>query len=104
MTSVEIKKSDRDGKKLMAIFTEEDGMTTKTVHFGMTGYEDYISYYKQSPQLARQKKYAYLARHQLNSENWNDYETAGSLARYILWNRSTLETSINDFRRKFKLT
>lgn len=102
MLSVEIKKSDREEKKYMAIFTDEDG-STKTVHFGATGYMDYPSYYERSPQIARQKKYQYLARHRLNSENWNNPQSAGSCARHILWNRSTVEASIKDFKKKFNL-
>ena len=49
------------------------------------------------------KKKAYLARHSRNDEDWNDYMSAGSLARYILWNKTTLAASIADYKNKFKL-
>ena len=36
-------------------------------------------------------------------ENWNDYMSAGSLSRWILWNKPTLTASIQDYMRRFKL-
>lgn len=88
---VDIKKSDKKDKKYKAIFS--DGTIT---YFGATGYSDYIQ--SKNPI----KKMNYLARHKMR-ESWNDYKSAGSLSRYILWNKPTLQESINDYKRRFNL-
>ena len=41
------------------------------------------------------RKKLYLDRHR-KRENWNDFMSAGSLSRWILWNKTTLESSINE--------
>lgn len=99
--NVEIKKSNRDSKKMMAVFIDPNGIT-KTVHFGSADHKDFPIYYQESPQIAQQKKEAYIARHRI-TEDWNDPQTAGSLAKHILWNKPTIEASIKDFKRKFNL-
>ena len=94
--SVVIKKSTKPEKKLMAIFTLENGKN-KTVHFGQAGAPDY-TITKNKEQRAR-----YIARHRKN-ENWNSPLTAGSLAKHILWGAFTSkEKNISAFKRKFKL-
>lgn len=92
MKLVSIKKSTRKEKKLMAIFEDPK----KTVHFGASGYSDFTIH--KNPE----RKQRYLARHSAN-ENWNDPTTAGSLSRFLLWNKPTLKASIADFRRRFNL-
>tara|TARA_R100001129_G_scaffold32781_2_gene22049 strand:+ start:2521 stop:2814 length:294 start_codon:yes stop_codon:yes gene_type:complete len=95
MKLLRIGKSTRAGKKMMAVF-EKDGKT-KTIHFGATGYYDYTT----TPVGEREKKKeAYIARHKVN-ENFNDPDTAGSLARWILWNKPTIKASIRDYKKKF---
>ena len=49
------------------------------------------------------RKKRYLNRHRKN-ENWEKYMTAGSLSRYILWNKKTLKASIEDYIKRFNLT
>ena len=73
----------------MAVF--DDG---KKVHFGASGYEDYTTHGDE------ERKKSYLARHRKN-ENWNDPRTAGSLSRWILWNKRTLTESIKDYKKRF---
>lgn len=90
---VKFSKSTRDGKKMMAVFFK-DGKKVKTVHFGATGYEDYTTHHDE------ERKARYIKRH--SKENFN-YMTASGLARYILWNKPTIEASIKDFKRKFGL-
>jgi len=68
----------------------------KKVHFGAKGSSTYIDHKDEK------KKDAYIARHRVN-ENFNNPMTAGSLARFILWNKTTLSASINDFKRRFNL-
>jgi len=90
-----IKPSTKSNKKYMAIFTDKDGGKT-TTHFGAKGSSTYIDHKDDK------KKQAYLDRHKVN-ENWNNYKSAGSLSRYILWNKKTLSASIDDFKKRFKL-
>ena len=81
---------------MMAIFYDEAKKKVKTTHFGSVGYEDYTTHGD------LQRKMNYLERHE-KREEWADYMTAGSLSRWILWNRPTLTASIEDYMRKFKL-
>ena len=60
----------------------------KAIHFGAKGYEDFTTH--KDPK----RKANYLARHQ--HENWNDPESAGFWARWVLWNKPTLAESIKD--------
>jgi len=92
---VVIKKSTQPKKKYMAVFTE-NGKKVKTTHFGSAGMSDFTK------NKDEERKKRYLDRHRKN-ENWNDYKSAGSLARYILWNKPTLRASIADYKRRFNL-
>ena len=93
--SVRIHRSTRTGKKLMAIFTLENGRT-RTVHFGAAGASDYT----QNRDPARKQRY--LARH-APREDWTKPMTAGALARWVLWNRETLRESVVDYLQRFGL-
>jgi len=93
---VVIKPSTSSGKKYMAIFTQE-GKKIKTTHFGASGASDFTK--NKDPK----RKASYLARHKSN-ENWNDYKSAGSLSRYILWNKPTLSASIASYKSRFRLS
>ena len=93
---VNIKPSTSSGKKMMSIFYDETKKKVRTAHFGAVGYEDYTTH----QDLVRKQNY--LARHD-KTERWNDYMTAGSLSRWIFWNRPTLTASIEDYMRRFKL-
>tara|TARA_R110002020_G_scaffold283026_1_gene498764 strand:+ start:657 stop:1007 length:351 start_codon:yes stop_codon:yes gene_type:complete len=97
-TKVVITKSDRD-KKMKAVFYNKD-KKIKTTHFGAKGMSDYTIHKDDK------RKERYLARHNPKNtkENWNDPMTAGALSRYILWNKKTLKDSINDYKRRFKLS
>jgi hypothetical protein len=96
MCKVKIKKSTKQDKKLMAIFTDCQTQRTKTVHFGAAGMSDYTIH--KDPE----RKQRYINRHSRN-EHWNDYMTPGSLSRWILWNKPSLRASIADYKKKFKL-
>ena len=93
---VVIKKSTNAKKKYMAIFYDGD-KRVKTTHFGSAGMSDYTK------NKDDQRKKRYLDRHKKN-ENWNDYKSAGSLSRYILWNKPTFKASVSDYKKRFNLT
>ena len=102
MKLISIKPSTRQDKKYMAEFclcnTKQSCCDKKTiVHFGASGYTDFI--------LSggdEERKQRYLSRHRKN-ENWEDFMTAGSLSRYILWNKPSLNESIKDYKLRFNL-
>lgn len=95
MVFVQLTKSDQEGKKYKAIFYDEARKKIKTTHFGATGYSDYTKHKDE------ERKRLYLDRHK--NENWSDYKSAGSLARYILWNKPSVSASYNDYIKKFGL-
>tara|TARA_R110000803_G_scaffold206341_1_gene273548 strand:+ start:1429 stop:1737 length:309 start_codon:yes stop_codon:yes gene_type:complete len=101
MKLIYIKVSTNKNKKLMAKFERNNGSQV-TTHFGSKGNKDYTIYYKQDPELAKQKKESYIARHKVN-EDWNDPMSAGALAKHILWSEPTIEESIKKFKKKFNL-
>ena len=92
MKLVEIRNSSRADKRLMAVFEDPK----KTVHFGLRGGSTFIDHRDEL------KKEAYIARHRVN-EDWSLPDKAGTLSRYILWNKPTLKDSIQDYKRKYNL-
>jgi hypothetical protein len=85
-------KSPIETKKYRAIF--DDGSHTD---FGASGYSDYTV--NKDPK----KREAYLARHR-STENWNDYRSAGSLSRWILWGDSTsINVNYAKYKKRFNL-
>lgn len=93
---VVIKKSNKERKKLMAVFTMSNGRE-KTTHFGQAGQPDYT---KTRDKEQRQR---YLKRHRQN-ERWDSPTTAGALSRWILWGPFTSkQKNITAFKRRFNL-
>jgi len=90
-----IKKSANQKKKNMAIFTQK-GKKIKTTHFGAAGMSDYTKH------KDKKRKQRYLTRHK-KRENWNNYMSAGSLSRYILWGEPGLRNSIRKYKQRFHL-
>ena len=70
----------------------------KFIHFGAFGYEDYTIH------KDGERKERYIKRHQ-NNENWtkSGIETAGFWARWLLWNKPTLEQSLQNIENRFKI-
>jgi hypothetical protein len=82
----------KDGvHKFVAKF--DDG---KVVKFGAFGYDDYTQ------TGDKRQKRNYLARHR-KREDWTDPQTPGALSRWILWNKPTLEESIQHYIKKFRM-
>jgi len=93
-----IKPSTKPNKKLMAVFTKDNGRT-KTTHFGAKGMDDY-TITKDKEQRAR-----YIKRHTNSRENHSNYMSAGALSRHILWGASTSRSAnISAYKRRFGLS
>lgn len=93
---VVIKPSTKPNKKLMAIFTEDNGRT-KTTHFGAKGMDDY-TITKDKEQRER-----YRSRHRKDLKT-GDFRKAGYLSWYILWGDSTSRAkNISSYKRRFNL-
>ena len=93
--SVRILRSTRPSKKLMAVFTLQNGRT-RTVHFGAAGASDHTQH--RDPV----RKQRYLARH-APREDWTKPMTAGALARWVLWDKETLHEGVAGYLRRFGL-
>lgn len=94
--SVKISKSNKQGKKLMAVFTMDSGRT-KTTHFGAAGMDDYTKT-KDKEQRTR-----YRQRHKKDLQT-KDPTRAGYLSYYILWGESTsLRDNISSYKKRFNL-
>jgi hypothetical protein len=91
-----IKPSTKSEKKYMAEFKDETGKIVKTTHFGANEMSDYTKH--KDPK----RKQRYINRHKKN-ENWDDFTSAGSLSRYILWGEPTLRGSIKSYKKRFRL-
>ena len=96
MVYVELKKATTQGKKYTMIFYDDERRKIKTTSFGAAGMSDYTKHKDD------ERKQRYLARHSAN-EQWNDYMSAGSLSRWILWHKPTISASYNDYIKKFNL-
>jgi hypothetical protein len=80
-------------KYVARFYSHETGRHTNT-HFGDSRYKDYTQHND------KEKKKNYLARHKAN-EDWSNPITAGSLSRYILWNKKSFQKSVKDYKAKF---
>jgi len=96
MVFVQLNKSQVSGKKYTAVFYDDDRNKIKTTHFGSAGMSDYTKHKDD------ERKQRYLDRHRAN-ENWSDYKSAGSLSKNILWNKTSVSASYNDYLKKFGL-
>jgi len=98
MRLIKVVSSTAKGKRYAAVF-EKDGKT-KTTNFGQKDpkFGTYIDH------KSTTRRSAYLARHSKNNEDWNDPTTAGALAKWLLWGKSTsLRENIKAFKRRFNL-
>ena len=94
MTKLTIKKSDKSGKKYMAVFVKDNGRT-KTTHFGQAGAPDYTL----TGDKVRRKAYRDRHRKDLNT---GDSKRAGYLSYYILWGDSkSIRENIKNYKKRF---
>ena len=84
--------SSRPNKKLMIL------LGSKIIHFGATGYSDFTLH------KDIKRKMRYENRHK-KKEDWtiNGIYSAGFWAKWILWNKPTLQQSIIDVNKRFHL-
>lgn len=98
---IKLVKLSGDEKKYKAVLFNTDTGREKNVKFGSAGMMDYTKYFKRDgKEVADMKKSAYRARHRKN-EDWNDVTTPAFWAVRILWNKSTVASSLADVKRKF---
>lgn len=96
MVSVVIKKSDKAGKKLMAVFTRDNGRTKKT-YFGQAGADDFTI------KKDKEQRKRYRSRHKKDLQT-GDYTRAGYLSWFILWGNSTSRRdNIASYKKRFNL-
>jgi hypothetical protein len=86
-------KSNKRDKKYMVKFINHDTKKINTIHFGASGYTDYLI----SKDI--QKKENYKKRHR--NDNINNPNYAGFYALNLLWNKQTLQASISDTNRRY---
>ena len=86
-----IQKSSKPDKKYQATVND------KTIHFGSAGYEDMTTHGDE------QRKQRYIARHKAR-EDWSkeNIASSGYMSRWLLWNKKTLQASIDDVNKKYK--
>ena len=101
-----------ESKKYKATFlvvNKEGKEKEKVVRFGAQGYRDYTlmnqkgnKFYEPLENERKKVRSNYLGRHEKN-EDWNNVLSAGSLSRWILWNKPKIGDSLQSFIKKFKL-
>jgi hypothetical protein len=97
---VDIKKDTTTKKKMVAVFYNKDGKKIKTTRFGADGYTDYIKSQKDGKKSADERKARYLKRH---SKEKGGVMTASTLSKKVLWNKPTLQASINNYKQIYNL-
>ena len=88
-------KSSNPKKKYMIKFTNEKTKRINTIHFGAAGYDDFTITNDDKQKLLYQK------RHQ--NDNINDLNFAGAWSMNLLWNKKSIEASIKDMEKRFKI-
>ena len=96
---ISIKKSPKKDKKYVATFSR-NGRIKKT-HFGAKGYQNYGGVGKER-HLSEERKRRYIQRHK-GKENWSDPTTAGSLSRWVLWDKKSFREGVKAFKKRFHL-
>jgi hypothetical protein len=94
-----IKKSPKKNKKYVATFSRNGRI--KQTHFGAKGYQNYGGVGKER-HLSEARKKRYIQRHK-GKENWNDPTTAGSLSRWVLWDKKSFSEGVRSFKKRFNL-
>jgi hypothetical protein len=91
---ISLKNSGNKTKKYEMIF-DVDGKVKK-ISFGAKNYSDYTIHHDND------RKQKYIARHE-KKEDWTQPMKAGTLSRFILWNKKTIQESLDDYMKRFNL-
>lgn len=98
MSNTFIIKPSNDGKTKYTVI-----YNGKTIKFGAYGMNDFLIYnQKKGMDYANERKRLYLKRHSKN-ENFNDPYSRAFWAVNILWNKKTLNESIDDVKKKLNI-
>ena len=89
-------KSTNPKKKFMVKFLNQTTGRINTIHFGAYSYDDYTITNND------ERKRLYIKRH--INDNITDLNFAGCWSMNLLWNKKTLEESIHDMEKRFKIT
>lgn len=92
---INIKKSKEQGKRYDALFVDAKTGREKRISFGVVGEKDFIAL--QDPLQRDFYDFKWEKK-----QNWKDLMSRGALQKYILWNKSSLEKSIKDYKRRLK--
>ena len=90
-------KSSNDNKKFMVKFFNQTTGRINTIHFGASAYPNDYTITNND-----EKKALYKLRHA--NDNINDLSYAGAWSWWLVWNNKTLEESIHDMEKRFKIT
>ena len=96
MTKYYLYPSNLKTKKYTVKFINEQTGRNNTIHFGAAGMSDYTIHKDNN------RKALYINRH--INDNINDLSYAGCWSWWLLWNKKTLEESIHDMEKRFKIT
>ena len=90
-----LSQSDRQAKKYRVV---ELTPPFKAIYFGAKPYEDYTQHKNED------RKKSYTSRH-ATREDWtkSGMDTAGFWSKHLLWNLPSLDDSISDTARRFKI-
>ena len=107
MKLLKVVRSNNKSKKWTAVFLV-DGQERR-ISFGATNYRDYTllndktsKFYLPNKSDRAVVKASYIRRHE-KRENFNDPMTAGSLSRFLLWDKPTFKGALRAFKKRFKL-
>lgn len=88
--------NSKNSKKKYDVAIYKNNRRIKSLSFGASGYEDYTIH------KDKKRKENYIARHSVNEENWDNIVSPGFWARWLLWNKPTLQKSAQDIEERFK--
>jgi predicted N-acetyltransferase YhbS len=90
--AAKLSRSEKPNKKFKVVVED------RTIHFGSKGMSDYTI--NQDPN----RKRLYIKRHKVR-ENWSKsgIGTAGFWSRWLLWNKPSLNESIQDIKKRFHI-
>jgi len=90
-----VKRSDKSGKKYVAVFTDSASGRQKKTHFGASGMTDYLI------SKDKDRRSRYRSRHKKDLKS-RDPTRAGFLSYYLTWGESTsLRTNVSSYKKRF---